>query len=189
MNAKTCFLLFFIGLVAICIVAPLHSYGQKPAFKTYLNPKHKFSFEIPNNWTIKYSYEQENLVCTPISSKEKESYSDCFEDIVFRLEIYNSTLDSTLLNSVYFKIGKEYYTNDRIRDSIKTTKISGINWKGIYHNNICGISCKENGFHAAGGQCEYLYFSKGKKTICINTNGREFDKLILHHLLKSFKFS
>jgi hypothetical protein len=75
-----------------------------------------------------------------------------------------------------------------VNDSVQAKNIKGKNWIGIYHNNICGISCKDNGFHAAGGQCEFIYFSNGKTTICINTTGREFDDVILKRLISSFHF-
>jgi hypothetical protein len=63
------------------MVTSKHIHGQKLPFKNYINAIHKFSFEIPIGWTIKYSYEQECLVCTPISLKEKKSFADCFEGI------------------------------------------------------------------------------------------------------------
>jgi len=164
--------------------------GQTIPFKKYTNSTYNFSFDIPNYWIIKYSKEQDGFVCVPTTKSEKENYADCFEGIVFRLDFYKSSLDSTLLSDgLYTKIADTYYTSDRVNDSVKAKNIKGKNWTGIYHNNICGISCKDTGFHGAAGQCQFLYFSNGKTTICINTNGREFDDVVLKRLISSFRFN
>jgi len=163
--------------------------GQTNNFKTYTNKTYNFSFEIPSYWTIIYSKQQDGFICVPITKSQKENYKDCFEGIVFRLEFYKSNLDSTLLgDGLYTKDRDKFYTTDRTMDSVKCENMKGNNWIGIYHNNVCGISCKDSGFHAAAGQCEFIYFSNGKTTICINTNGREFDDNILKRLIKSFRF-
>ena len=188
MNKKKHKPIFNIILISTLLLVSPFIYGQKREFKIYTNSKGHFSFVIPKSWSIKYSYEQEGLICIPTNSKEKEKYADCFEGIIFRIYLFKTNLDSTLLSNFYFKIGNDFYTNDRFRDSIKTKNISGRNWRGIYHNNICGVGCKESGFHAAGGQCEFIYFSKNNLTVCITTNGTEFDKSILTRLLKSFSF-
>lgn len=104
------------------------------------------------------------------------------------MDFFHYGLDSTLGEQGYSKVGDTYYTTDRVNDSVKTENIKGKTWTGIYHNNVCGIICIDNGFHAAGGQCEFLYFSNGKVTICINTNGSQFDDKILKEIIKSFKF-
>jgi hypothetical protein len=164
-------------------------YSQTNQFKKYSNQSNNFSFDLPVNWTIQYSKEQDGLICIPTTKSEKEEYKECFEGIVFRLDIYKSSLDSMLLSNYYHKIDTTYYTSDRIHDSVKCKNIKGKNWKGIYHNNVCGISCKDTGFHAAAGQCEFIYFSNKKTTICINTNGREFDDMVLKRIISSFQFN
>lgn len=166
------------------------TFGQTSNFKTYTNQTYNFSFEMPTYWTIIYSKLQDGFVCVPLTKSQKENYKDCFEGIVFRLEFYKSSLDSTLLgDGLYTKKGDKYYITSTLNDSVEIKNIKGKNWTGIYHDNVCGISCKDSGFHAAAGQCEFIYFSNGKTTICINTNGREFDDDVLKRLLKSFKFN
>jgi hypothetical protein len=177
-----------IFLLTIFFFNSASGYGQTE-FKRYTNQSYNFSFDIPSRWTIKYSKEQDGLICVPTTKVEKEIYEDCFEGIVFRMDFFRLDLDSALAaQGVYTKEGNYYYTSDRERDSVKTENIKGKNWIGIYHNNVCGISCKNNGFHAVGGQCEFIYFSNGKTTICINTNGRAFDNEILKRLINSFRF-
>lgn len=178
--------IFFLTILLFCS-GLIH--GQTIQFKKYTNQVYKFSFDIPNYWAIKYSKLQAGFICEPVTKREKEKYRNCFEGIVFRINFYTAGLDSTLINEgSYTKTGDTYYTSDRFSDSIKAKIINGKNWKGIYHRNICGISCKENGFHAAGGQCDFLYFSNGTTTISINTNGKQFDSKILKRLISSFKF-
>jgi len=69
---------------------------------------------------------------------------------------YNDNLKTTLNNEGYEKLGNIYYTTGRVRDSVTTKNIKSVNWTGIYHKNICGITCKENGFHAAAGTCDFF---------------------------------
>jgi len=84
-------------------------YGQTIQFKKYTNQTYKFSFDIPGSWTIKYSQEQDGFICMPMTKAEKGSYQDCFEGIVFRMDFYKSSLDSTLLlDGLYTKIGNTY---------------------------------------------------------------------------------
>ena len=142
---------------------------------------------MPAVWAIKYSIRQHGIICVPVTSKEREIYKDCFEGIVFRMEFFNSGLDSTLAaDGGYTKKGNTYYTEDRIQ-SVEAKNIKGKNWIGIYHDNVCGIGCS-NGFHAAAGQCEFIYFSNGNTTVLIETNGLAFDDDVLKRLLDSFSF-
>jgi hypothetical protein len=166
-------------------------------FKNYSDLEHGFSFDIPANWFIRAdsSFENSISVCDSTSDNEIDSYKYCAEGIIFRIEHYNSNLDTTLTNSgLYEKSGDGYVTSDRVSNNVETEKIKGVNWTGIYHNNICGVTCydeetQESNFHAAGGQCEVMYFSNGERTIRISTNGRSLDELILKQILTSFKFT
>lgn len=175
-------------LVLVFFLEPVFTHGQSVQYKTYSNDNYKFSFNILKTWTIGYSKKQGGYICTPTAKEEKETYKDCFEGIIFRMDFFNYGLDSALGEQGYSKIGNTYYTTDRVSDSVKAVNISGKTWVGIYHSNVCGIMCKGNGFHATGGRCEFLYFSNGKATICINTNGLPFKDKILKEIIKSFRF-
>jgi hypothetical protein len=177
-----------ILLLAISLFSQGILDAQSIQFKKYVNQAYHFSFDIPSYWTIRFNKDQGGLICVPLTKQEMEKYKDCFEGIVFRMELFNSNLDSTLATEgVYTKVGDTYYTTDRTRDSVKSQNIKGSSWNGIYHDNVCGIMCAD-GFHAAAGQCEFMYFSNGKTTVCINTNGRELDDAVLKKLLNSFRF-
>ena len=179
-----------ILILSALFIYPVLTSGQTNNFRKYVNQTYKCSFEIPNYWTIKFSKLQGGFVCIPSTNFQKDIYDDCYDGIVFRLDFYTSNLDSTLLEEgLYTKDGGKYYTSDRIQNGLPCEYVEGKNWNGIYHNNICGISCKGDGFHAAAGQCETIYFSNGQTTICINTNGRQFEDAILKRLIKSFKFN
>lgn len=41
------------------------SFAQTIQFKIYTDTANKFSFDIPNYWTIKYTKEQEGMICVP----------------------------------------------------------------------------------------------------------------------------
>jgi hypothetical protein len=124
-----------------------------------------------------------------VTKTEKEEYKDCFEGIVFRMELFKTDLDSTLLSEGWYtKQGDTYSTRDRTGDSLKAKNIKGGTWTGIYHDNVCEIICDSNDVRALGGHCEFIYFSNGRITVCIDTNGREFDDAVLKRLLDSFRF-
>ena len=177
--------------VTLCIVTIIGllatASGQTIQFKTYKDTIHKISFDIPSYWTIKYSKEQNGVICVPTTKAQKDIFKDCFEGIVFRMGFDNYGLD-TLLFQQFDKNGDNYVTSDRVTHDVPVKFIKGKNWKGIRHDNICGITCKDNGFHAAAGECQFFYFCKGDMTVEIQTNGRALDQKVVARLISSFKF-
>jgi hypothetical protein len=168
--------------------------GQSSGFKTYVDHKNHFSFEIPSRWTITADTDTSvsNFIstCRPTTKEEMEDYGECFDGIVFYILLYKTDLGNTLeKEGGYQKYDSIYVTTDRVSDSVRTENIKGANWTGIYHNNICGISCKETGFHAAAGQCDFFYFSNNKETIGITTTGRGLDVYVKSKLLETFRFN
>jgi hypothetical protein len=177
-------LTLILMLFALCSAS---SSAQTISFKKYTDTVHKFSFDIPTYWTIKYSNEQQGVICVPTTKSQKGIYSDCFEGIVFRMDFANYGLD-TLLFQQFDKNGDNYVTSDRVTHNVPVRFIEGRNWKGIRHDNICGITCKDNGFHAAAGECQYFYFCKANMTVEIQTNGRALNEKVVTRLISSFKF-
>ena len=161
--------------------------AQTIRFRSYRNTVYKFAFDIPVYWTIKYSKELEDVICIPVTKEQKAIYEDCFDGIVFRMELLDYGLDS-LLSSQYGREGDNFFTTDRFTEKVPVKLIKGNGWTGIFHDNTCGITCSETGFHAAAGECQYIYFSNGQKTIGINTAGRGFDRKILDRIISSFRF-
>lgn len=150
-----------------------------------------FSFDIPSTWTIGPDNDGTGFlgICRPTNKEELDIYNYCWEGIVFRLEYFHNDLDSTLkAEGRYTNVGDTYITSDRVSDNVPTKKLTGINWTGLYHNNSCGITCADNGFHAAAGECEFIYFSNGEQTVCISTNGKAFQDEVLKKIILTFKF-
>ena len=125
---------------------------------------------------------------------EIDEYLKCQEGIIIHIEYYPSDLEKTLERiEMYLKTDTGYVTRYRVSDAMPTKPIKGPGWHGLYHINTCGISCiddesDEEHFHAAAGECEYLYLSDGIKTICVSTNGRSLESGVLNRLLDSFRF-
>ncbi|MFC4230700.1 hypothetical protein ACFOW1_02285 [Parasediminibacterium paludis] len=175
-------LTFFVStIIGLCTAVS----AQTIQFKTYKDPVHKISFDIPSYWTIKYS-KKDGLIGIPITKAQKDIFKDCFEGIVFRMDFDNYGLD-TLLFQQFDKNGNDYVTTDKVRLNVPVKFIQGQNWKGIRHDNICGVYCRDYVSHA-GGECQFFYFCKGNKTVTIETNGRAFDEKFIERLLSSFKF-
>lgn len=185
-NIPLCRLLLLVFFLNCCYSTVI---SQERTFKKYTNKTQRFSFDMPANWAIKYNAEGESFVCVPLVAAEKAKYVECFEGVVFRMEYFKASIDSILqTDGLYRKKGDVYFTSDRVNDSVEVELLKGKNWKGFYHNNICGISCNESGFHAAAGQCAYLYFSNGKTTVLINTSGNQLESDVLKRLISSFNF-
>ena len=173
-----------LAVLAWSIMGVLLAQGS---YKTYKNNQHRFSFLYPTVWNITPSNDKDfYAICVPSTEKEKEAYDYCFDGIVFYLQFFKSSLDSTLTDQGYYKTGNDYFTNDKTSDHVKTFKIHGRGWTGIYNKNNCGISCKDGEHHT--GECDFLYFSDGKKTVCIQTVGRGFDNSVFDEIKNTFKF-
>lgn len=177
-------LIFILIFFVFCMET---SFAQTISFKKYTDSIHKISFDIPTYWTIKYSQEQQGIICVPTTKSQKEIYRDCFEDIVFRMDFANYGLD-TLLFQQFDKKGDNYVTSDRVTHDVPVKFITGKNWKGIRHDNTCGITCTDNGFHAGAGECQFFYFSQENMTVEIQTNGRALDIKVVDRLISSFRF-
>lgn len=194
-NKKMNFMRTLIFIFLTTVVSSL-TFGQVIEFKKYSCDndfaKLHFSFDIPSTWSINPDNDGTSFmgVCRPTKKKELKTYNHCWEGIVFRLQYFSCDLDSALkVAGGYTKVGDTYITSDRVSDSVPTKKLTGVNWIGLYHNNTCGITCTDNGFHATAGQCEFIYFSDGKQTICISTNGKAFKDEVLKKIIASFKFN
>lgn len=174
----------------ILLLAFQFSATSQQSYRLYKNTAKGFSFMYPSYWTVKQSANDGIFIanCEPGTPEEAEKFKECFENIVFRIGFYDNSLDSTLSRDGYVKINGNYLTSDRVNDSVWTKNIKGTNWKGIYHLNVCGIKCDDTGFHAAAGECEYIYFSRKNKTVMITTNGRKLGDIVLTRLITTFRF-
>ncbi|MBN1180724.1 MAG: hypothetical protein JXB49_00455 [Bacteroidales bacterium] len=165
--------------------------GQEREYKTYRDSDHGFSFNIPDSWVILKEDADDFFIgtCKPTNEEEIAIYDDCYEGIIFRVMFYSTDLTTTLEeDGQYIKTGDTYTTYDRANNTVKVENIKGQNWTGVYHFNECGLLCKTSGPKPIGGQCEFFYFSNGKKTICITTNGFQLEDNVRKILLQSFKF-
>jgi hypothetical protein len=164
-----------------------NTFGQPTLFKTYKDTAHKISFDIPAYWKIIFSKDQGKLICIPATKARSKLYEDCFDGIVFAIDFENYGIDSLLHQ--FDKVDNNYFTSDRIRHDVPIKFIKGKDWKGVRHDNICGIDCRGNGFHAGAGECQFFYFCKANMTVEIGTFGRALDEKIITRLITSFKFT
>lgn len=110
------------------------------------------------------------------------------------MQVFTNPLDSTLSLQDYEKHSDgEYYIHTRLDDSIKANKIKGIGWKGLQDTHVCRGESK---FESNGDViseildgCENIYFSNGKITVKIYTDGYALDDKLYQGILKSFHFN
>ncbi len=180
--------ILFLSLL-LCILS--FTIFSQTVYKKYTNTTANFSLQLPQNWVVLNDTKAENniAICVPTLDKEKKEYANCFEGTIFYIEKYKSDLNTTLKNKDYIISNDSIFTSDRISDKVVVTKIQKNNYKGIYHQNVCGISCNDGtGFHAVAGKCDYLYFSLGSKTICIYTTGKALSPSVIKNIIATFKF-
>lgn len=159
-------------------------------YKLYRDTLNGIKFEIPEKWEIQKleSLADNTYICIPTDPLEIEEYRECFDTIVFRCMIYEKGVEEFLTESDFYeRVGDDYYTSDRFTDMLKTTPINKKNYLGIYHLNVCGISCEETGFYAAAGECETVVIGNLIKTVSISTEGKAFDSEVLKNLIDSFE--
>jgi hypothetical protein len=193
MKSSRLILLFLLTIICTSVI-----HGQDTVFKTYnynLNDnfsKLNFSFDIPKDWIIN----QENdgtgyfLNCKPTNDSEKVIYDDCFEGLIFRVKYFNNSLDSSLLRIGLYKKSEGFYiTHGEKTGLIVTYNLKSVNYTGLYYLLFGNITCKSNGLTKKDGVFDYYYFSNGKQTICIITNGRGLDENVKKKLIDSFKFN
>src|ERR1700753_439329 len=106
---RTVLLLCLFCVFAAFAIPSAHSY------KRYYNQQHRIGFDIPREFGIKPDTTVENgLVCVPLTKAGKKMYKDCFEGIIFRLEFFDTGLDSALTQSGFYeKEGINWYTSDK----------------------------------------------------------------------------
>ena len=180
--------LLFISLLLCCVSFTLFSQN---VYKKYINNTANFSVQLPQNWVVLNDTKTENniAICIPTLDKEKKEYANCFEGTIFYIQKYKSDLITTLKNQNYTISNDSIFTSDRVNNKLVVTKIQKNNYKGVYHQNMCGISCNDGtGFHAAAGKCDYLYFSISSKTICIYTTGKALSSAVIQNIIATFKF-
>ena len=192
-------------LILIILTAfPLAIFAQNRTYSTYRNVSGLFSFECPNTWislidSSSLSDNESNELNNRelpleefVSNKKEEAdiYRNCYDGIIFYLEVNDKSLDSTLLsNNLYIKKEGDYFGTFAFMSNelVPTEKINGHNWFGIHHFNSCSISCKE-GNSAIVEECEFLYLSNNKYTVSISTTGKAIDPDVLKVILSTFKF-
>ncbi len=193
--------IFFIILTIICST---FARGQNSEFKKYSynhNDNYSilnFSLDIPSNWSINEETVDGTgyfLICKPINDSEVVKYSDCFEGIAFRIKSMSCNLDAALLRMGLEKqsdlaTSEIYMTTFEGKIKILITKsFTGEKYKGIYYTINNDIICKDNKLHKVNGQYQYIYFSDGKQTICIITNGKSLEENVFRRIIESFVIS
>lgn len=186
-----------ILFILLTSVYSILAFGQSTDYKTYTynsNDKYNhlnFSFDIPQHWTIDREYDGTGyfLNCKPTNDSDTVNYNDCFDGIAFRIKYLRSNLDSALLTMGLQKQSDRVYTT-LYEGNIKiefTTDIKGETYNGLYYTINNDIRCKSHNSKVAG-HFQFIYFSDGKQTVCIATNGRSFDETIFKQIIDSFKF-
>jgi len=157
----------------------------------FFDSAHKIEFEIPDKWQMQLLDSKQEIyyVCHTTDSIEIEDYKNCFESVIFRLTIFLFPLDKYILEVGDYKTERGIiYASDRFNNDNVVIPILKENYKGFYHTSICGITCKESGFHAAAGECDFIIIGNSEKTIEISTNGKSFTEKVRKKIIDSINF-
>lgn len=184
-----------IAIIIICCSTA--AYAQKTAHAvsaiTYTNQTYHFSFSIPSYIKIRPSSDRSyyNFIAGTPFSKRKYRQAKGY---VFTMQVFTTPLDSTLSLQDYEKHSDgDYYIHTRLDDSLKTKKIKGIGWTGLHDTHVCrgGSKFESNGDVTSEilDGCENIYFSNGRITVKIYTDGYKLDDQLYNQILKSFRFN
>ena len=189
-----------ILILIILKISVLNLSAQNLNYYLFENKELGISFSCPNSWIFKPDsiindtgnlIENESGHFISNDSIEAKEYEACYNGIVFHIEVYNKSLDSTILpDSFYIKKNSKYYS--MVNMPIETDKIKGKNWKGIHHLSSCRIHCRygeDEEYDAIVEGCEVIYFSNNTKTVCFSTSGKAFEIDVLKIIISSFRFT
>lgn len=176
------------------------AYAQTHTFKTYKYEhidnytKLNFSFDIPTDWTINPETIDGTgyfLLCTPTSESEVAKYNDCFGGMPFRIIYRNGNLDTVLTQMGLRKKSEGLYLttfNGKIKIEI-TTNIASETYNGLYYTITDQVACTDKKKSKVAAKYQFLYFSNGRQTIIVETNGRAFDDIVFNKIIETFKFN
>jgi len=86
-----------------------------------------------------------------------------------------------------FKDGRWVTTYGRFEPQI-VQRFGGRGWKGMKATITCGVSDRDTGFHAAGGECLWAVLSNGPRSILATTDGYGEPEAATRDMLASLTF-
>jgi len=137
---------------------------QKFSWKTYFDKNSGIQFIYPSNRTV--HLDKNNIKISGYLMPEGTDY-------IIQFELGNGDLEKAIKETGIFEEknkGEWAAAIGRFENSV-AEKISGSGWNGLKTSITCGISDKETGFHAAGGECLWALISDGKHFLLADTQG------------------
>lgn len=170
------------------------AFSQTDGFKEYsynpdYNNKLNFSFEIPESWIISTEFDGTGylLNCTPEKKNQIEEFDNCFEGAIFKIKYYEGNLE-TALNTIGLIEQKNgvYLKNAETIEIVVTHELNGETYDGLYYLKLHDIVCEDE--KIIKGQFQFIFFSDGKQTICLETMGKKLDENVLNRIERTFKY-
>lgn len=158
----------------------------RKGWKHYINRTLKVSFDYPGHFNVKPCAEGFGKNCIAIVDKPQNMYDS---DYVIAFNVVKGGLEENATNEALFEEtdGKWMTTaGPGVPQEVQT--FSGNNWTGMKAVQTCGISDKETGFHAAGGECFWAVISNGHASVVAHTQGIIGNDPETFHIIETLKF-
>ncbi len=136
----------------------------KYSWKTFRDTTLGIEFEYPGIYTIKCDYPKFSIYI--LGNDMPDS------DYLMHFEVWNGSFEDVNSQNDLFisKDGKWYAAFGRFENP-PADSVYGKGWSGLETIITCGISNKETGFHAAGGECFWALISNGSRSVIADTQG------------------
>lgn len=135
------------------------------SWKVFNDDKMGIEFEYPSNRTVRVDYSTNSI--SIIGSSMQSS------DYIINFEMHAGDFEKTVAESGDFEKRDDiWYASIGRFENPPAESITGNGWKGIKTIITCGVSDKETGFHAAGGECLWAIISNGERSIIADTQGQ-----------------
>jgi uncharacterized protein len=160
--------------------------GQAPkaAWQTYRNAKLGFSFDYLGNRTVGPCHNEPGPTCVALSGRDGGSKKELIEIKAVDGDLAKAAQDAAVFD---LQDGK-WIANAGPGSPQEATTFSGKGWTGINATLTCGISDKETGFHAGGGDCFWAVLSNGKRSVIIDSDGTTSNDAMTAKTVASIRF-
>lgn len=164
---------------------------DQAGYKIFHNKQLGVSFDIPKNWGfVRDSLIHRNGLSGHFIStifSEMETYNDCYDGSIFRADMIEKSLDSTLLNEDYTKNEEDpfSYTNNSSMELPPIKVFKYYEFTGISQENYSKLFCKSNKNRFLG-EWESLFMSKNDSTASFS--GQLSSRNVSHSILTTLKF-
>ncbi len=172
-------------------------YSQEPSFKVfnYDNPRSslRFSLNIPRTWAEVQephgsSYIRSFFVLDSLGGASK---SLCLDSVKYKLRYFSVPIPEAMEKMGFIARGNDLFQfeyNDFI-NLVVGFEIKGNNYTGLNCSFRSNLPCEKKKSKKKAGEIQFLFFTNGHETVCLQNNGIALPEEELKEIEKTFQFN